>query len=78
MLKLCFKLPSCLFGDNRDMSFKHEKAKCVSFIYMQPQKVKFKSVQINMKQVSYYHILFKMVNTAFKTSCYSTRQVLTK
>ena len=35
---------------------RHEKAKCVSFIYMQPQKVKFKSVQINMKQVSY---LFK-------------------
>ena len=29
----------------------HEKAKCVCVIYMQPQKVKFKSVQINMKQV---------------------------
>ena len=25
----------------------HEKAKFVSFIYVQPQKVKFKSVQIN-------------------------------
>ena len=31
----------------------HEKAKLGCFIYMQPQKVKFKSVQINMKQVSY-------------------------
>ena len=31
----------------------HEKAKFVYFIYMQPQKMKFKSIQINMKQVSY-------------------------
>ena len=31
----------------------HEKAKCVCFIHMQVQKMKFKSVQINMKQVSY-------------------------
>ena len=31
----------------------HEKAKRVCFIYMPSQKVKFKSVQINMKQVSY-------------------------
>ena len=31
----------------------HEKAKFVCFNYMQPQKVKFKSVQINMKHVSY-------------------------
>ena len=31
----------------------HEKAKCVCFIFMQPQKVKFKSVQINIKKVSY-------------------------
>ena len=31
----------------------HEKAKIVCFIYMQTQKMKFKSVQINMKQVSY-------------------------
>ena len=30
----------------------HEKAKFVPFIYMQPQIVKLKSVQINMKQVS--------------------------
>ena len=31
----------------------HEKAKFVCFNYMQPHKVKFKSVQINMKKVSY-------------------------
>ena len=31
----------------------HEKAKCVCFIYMQPLKVKFKFVQLNMKHVSY-------------------------
>ena len=53
MLWLCFKLPSCLFGNTRDRSVMHEKAKFVCFIYMQWQKVKFKSVQINMKQVSY-------------------------
>ena len=29
------------------------KVKFVCFIYMQPQKVKFKSVQINMKHVLY-------------------------
>ena len=31
----------------------HEKAKIVCFNHMQPHKVKFKSVQINMKHVSY-------------------------
>ena len=31
----------------------YEKAKFICFIYMQMRKVKFKSVQINMKQVSY-------------------------
>ena len=30
----------------------HEKAKFVRFNYMQLQKVKFKSIHINMKQVS--------------------------
>ena len=50
MLWLCFKLPSCLFGNTRDTSVVHEKAKFVSFIYMKPQKMKFKSVQINMKR----------------------------
>ena len=40
----------------------HEKVKCVCFIYIQQQKVKFKSVQINMKQVSY---LDKIVSIEF-------------
>ena len=48
MLWLCLKLPSCLFGNTRDTSAMHGKAKCVCFNYMQPQKVKIKSVQINM------------------------------
>ena len=50
-LWLCFKLPSCLFGNSNDTSVMHDKAKFVCFIYMQPQKVKFKCVQINMKHV---------------------------
>ena len=53
MLWQCYKLPSDLFGNTRDTSVMHEKAKIVRFDYMQPQKVKFKSVQINMKRVSY-------------------------
>ena len=56
MLWLCVKLPSCLFGNTRDTSVMYEKAKFVCFIYMPLQKVKFKSVQINMKQVSYTEI----------------------
>ena len=56
MLWLGLKLPSCLFGDSRDTSVMHEKAKYVCFIYMQLQKVKFKSVQINMKQVLYLQL----------------------
>ena len=47
------KLFICLFGNTRDTSFMHENAKFVLFIYMQPQKVKFISVHINMKRVSY-------------------------
>ena len=53
MLCLCFNLPSCLFGFTRGTSVMYEKAKFVCFIYMQPLKVKFKTVQINMKLVSY-------------------------
>ena len=34
----------------------HKKAKFVCFNCMQPQKVKFKSVQINMKHVSYIRV----------------------
>ena len=54
MLWLCYKLPPGLFGNIRDTSVMHEKVKLVCFDYMQPQKVKFKSVQINMKHVSYF------------------------
>ena len=46
MLWLWFKLPSCLFGNTRDKTVMHEKAKFVCLNNMQPQKVKFKSVQI--------------------------------
>ena len=41
-----------IYGNTRDTSVMHEKAKCVCFNCTQPQKVKFKSVQINMKHVS--------------------------
>ena len=53
MLELCFKLPSCLFGNTGDTSVMHEKTNFICFNYMQPQKVIFQFVQINMKQVSY-------------------------
>ena len=56
MLCLCLSL----FENTRDTSIMHEKAKFVCFIYMQPQKMKFKSVQINMKQVSYLIICGKI------------------
>ena len=56
-----FELPSCLFGNTRDTSVMHEKTKIVCFIYMKPQKMKFKLVEINMKQVS-YTLICKTVN----------------
>ena len=40
----------------------HEKAKFVCFIHMQPQKVKFKFVQINMKHVLYKLVEYKKCN----------------
>ena len=52
MLWLCDKLPPGLFGNTRDTSVMHEKANFVCFNYMQLQKVKFISVQINIKHVS--------------------------
>ena len=55
MLWLCYKMPSGLFGINRDTSVIHEKAKIVCFNFMQPQKMKFKSVQINMKHRLIFH-----------------------
>ena len=48
MLWFCFKLPSCLFGNTRETSVMHEKAKYVCLNYMQGPNVKFKSVQINI------------------------------
>ena len=47
------------------MSVMYEKATFVSFIYMQPQKLEFKSVQINMNQVSYIGIRLKKVNILY-------------
>ena len=41
----------------------YKKAKSVCFIYMQTQKVKFKFVQINMKQVS-YNFTYKRLSIA--------------
>ena len=53
MLWLCFKLPICLFGHTRGTSVIKEKAKAIHFMYMQPRKMKFKFVQINMKHLLY-------------------------
>ena len=58
MLSLCYKLSSGLFGNTRDTSVMHEKTKFVCFNDLQLQKLKFKSVQINMKHVSYFEISF--------------------
>ena len=63
MLRLCFKLLFQLFGRTSDMPVIYEKAKFISFIYMQTQKVKFKFVQINMKQVS-YNFTYKRLSIA--------------
>ena len=41
------------FDNTGDTSVMYEKATFVCFIYIQPPKLKFKSVQINMKQVSH-------------------------
>ena len=47
----------------------HEKAQFACFIYMQPQNVKFKSVHINMKQVSYIEKDQACVDLLFDTLC---------
>ena len=60
MLWLCYKLSSDLFGNIRDTSVMHEKAKFVCFNYMQPQKVKFKSVQIHLPKVLSGHLKITM------------------
>ena len=53
MFVLCFKLSPCQVGNTRDTSVMYEKAKFVCFYLMRPQKMKFESVQINMKRVLY-------------------------
>ena len=63
MLWLCFGLPACLFGNTRDTSVMHEKAKIVCFIHMKPQKMKFKSVQINRSRTANHPISQRISNT---------------
>ena len=78
MLWLCFKLPYYLFGNTRDTSVMHEKAKFVCFIYMQPQKVKFKSVQINTKQVSYnLRVIQVLANPVHMLGCDFESEIIT-
>ena len=55
---LLITIAICLFGNTRDTSVINEKANSVCFIYMQPQKVKSTSVQINMKHASYIRTLY--------------------
>ena len=54
MLLLCLKLSSCLVANTSDTSVMYAKAKFVCLYLMRPQKIKFESVQINMKHVLYY------------------------
>ena len=61
MLWLCFKLTLYIFGRTRDTSVFYGKAKYVCLIYMQPHTVKFTSVQINVKQVSYTSIVLSVL-----------------
>ena len=74
---LCFKLPSCLFDNTKDTSVMHKKAIFVCFIHMQPQKVKFKSVYINMKQVSYIHFILSIMYAMQSPSpaCYPFKMI---
>ena len=64
MLRLFFKLLFQIFDRTSDMPVVYEKAKFVCFIYMQTQKMKFKFVQINMKQVS-YNFTYKRLSIAY-------------
>ena len=47
---------NCVFGHTRDTAVIIEKAKGIYFIYIQPRKMKFTFVQINMKQVLYWKV----------------------
>ena len=58
MLWLCIELSFCRFGHTRNTSVMYKKEKFVSFINTQSPKMKFESVQINMKQVSYNQLIF--------------------
>ena len=60
MVWICLKLPFCLFGNPSDTTVIN-----LFFIYMQPQKVKFTSVQINMKQVLSYYMTKQSQSFAF-------------
>ena len=48
VLWLSFELLICLFGHTRDTSVISEKANVIYFINMQPRKMKFTFVQINI------------------------------
>ena len=60
MLSLCFKLSLCLVGNTMDTSVMYEKEKFVCLYLMRPQKMKFESVQINMKHVLYKTVLVSL------------------
>ena len=54
MLLLCFNLSPCLVGNTRDTTVIYEKAKFVClFVFNATAKMKFESVQMNMKHVLY-------------------------
>ena len=63
MLLLCFKLSSCLVANTSDTSVMYEKAKFVCLYLMRSQKIKFESVQINMKHVSYMLLMTIVTGT---------------
>ena len=65
MLLLCFKLSPYLVGNTRDTSPMYEKAKFVCLYVIRPQKMKFESVQINMKHVLYTQLTNTKTKFAF-------------
>ena len=71
VLRVFLKLPFSLFDYTRDTSVIYEKVKCVCFIYIQSQKGKFTSVQINCKQVSYKIFLLEnlIINLVYSKLC---------
>ena len=67
VLWVVFNLPFCLFDHTWDIPL--SKIKFVCFIYVQRQELKFTSVQINMKQVS-YHIPYLYLSISDDIICY--------